>query len=128
MCSILSGIVLQGGFIPYGSSFMCFTDYARPSIRLAALMEIQVVFVFTHDSIGVGEDAPTHQPMEHLSSLRAIPHLTVIRPGDANESVEAWRTILTHTHGPVLLALSPQKVPTLSHPKLPPSSGLRRHL
>ncbi len=126
MCSILSGIALHGGFIPYGSSFLCFTDYARPSIRLAALMEIQVVYVFTHDSIGVGEDGPTHEPIEHLSSLRAIPHLTVIRPGDANESVEAWRTIMTHTHGPVLLALSRQKVPTLDRTKLAPASGLKR--
>ena len=126
MCSILNGIALHGGFIPYGSSFMCFTDYARPSIRLAALMQIQVVFVFTHDSIGVGEDGPTHEPIEHLSSLRAIPHLTVIRPGDANEAVEAWRTIMTHTHGPVLLALSRQKVPTLDRTKLAPASGARR--
>jgi transketolase len=126
MCSILNGIALHGGFIPYGSSFLCFTDYARPSIRLAALMEIQVVFVFTHDSIGVGEDGPTHEPIEHLASLRAIPHLTVIRPGDANESVEAWRTIMTHTHGPVLLALSRQKVPTLDRSQLAPASGLRR--
>ena len=126
MCSILNGIALHGGFIPYGSSFMCFTDYARPSIRLAALMEIQVVFVFTHDSIGVGEDGPTHEPIEHLSSLRAIPHLTVIRPGDANEAVEAWRTTMTHTHGPVLLALSRQKVPTLDRTKLAPASGARR--
>lgn len=126
MCSILSGIALHGGFIPYGSSFLCFTDYARPSIRLAALMELQVVYVFTHDSIGVGEDGPTHQPIEHLSSLRAIPHLTVIRPGDANESVEAWRVSMTHTHGPVLLALSRQKVPTLDRTNLAPASGLRR--
>jgi transketolase len=126
MCSILSGIALHGGFIPYGSSFLCFTDYARPSIRLAALMELQVVYVFTHDSIGVGEDGPTHEPIEHLSSLRAIPHLTVIRPGDANESVEAWRVIMTHTHGPVLLALSRQKVPTLDRSKLAPASGLKR--
>jgi transketolase len=126
MCSILNGIALHGGFIPYGSSFLCFTDYARPSIRLAALMEIQVVFVFTHDSIGVGEDGPTHEPIEHLASLRAIPHLTVIRPGDANEAVEAWRTTMTHTHGPVLLALSRQKVPTLDRTKLAPASGARR--
>ncbi len=126
MCAILNGIALHGGFIPYGSSFLCFTDYARPSIRLAALMELQVVFVFTHDSIGVGEDGPTHQPIEHLSSLRAIPHLTVIRPGDANEAVEAWRTIMTHTQGPVLLALSRQKVPTLDRTKVAPASGVRR--
>ena len=126
MCAILSGLALHGGFIPYGSSFLCFTDYARPSIRLAAMMEIQVVYVFTHDSIGVGEDGPTHEPIEHLSSLRAIPHLTVIRPGDANEAVEAWRTVMTHTHGPVLLALSRQKVPTLDRTKMAPASGVRR--
>ncbi|HEV2171025.1 MAG TPA: transketolase [Candidatus Binatus sp.] len=126
MSAILNGIALHGGFIPYGSSFMCFTDYARPSIRLAALMELQVVFVFTHDSIGVGEDGPTHEPIEHLSSLRAIPHLTVIRPGDANEAVEAWRTTMTHTQGPVLLALCRQKVPTLDRSKLAPASGARR--
>lgn len=126
MCAMLNGLALHGGFIPYGSSFLCFTDYARPSIRLAALMEIQVVFVFTHDSIGVGEDGPTHEPIEHLSSLRAIPHLTVIRPGDANEAVEAWRTVMTHTHGPVLLALSRQKVPTLDRTKMAPASGARR--
>ena len=126
MCAILNGLALHGGFIPYGSSFLCFTDYARPSIRLAAIMELQVVFVFTHDSIGVGEDGPTHEPIEHLSSLRAIPHLTVIRPGDANEAVEAWRTAMTHTHGPVLLALSRQKVPTLDRTKMAPASGARR--
>jgi transketolase len=126
MCSILNGMALHGGLIPYGSSFLCFTDYGRPSIRLAALMEQQVVLVFTHDSIGVGEDGPTHQPIEHLSSLRAIPHLTVIRPGDANEAVEAWRTVMTHTHGPVLLALSRQKVPTLDRSKVAPASGVRR--
>ena len=126
MCAILNGLALHGGFIPYGSSFLCFTDYGRPSIRLAAMMELQVVFVFTHDSIGVGEDGPTHQPVEHLSSLRAIPHLTMIRPGDANEAVEAWRIAMTHTHGPVLLALSRQKVPTLDRTKMAPAAGVRR--
>ncbi len=126
MCAILNGIALHGGFIPYGSSFLCFTDYCRPSIRLAALMQIQVVFVFTHDSIGLGEDGPTHQPVEHLAALRAIPHLTVIRPGDANEAVEAWRTIMTHTHGPVMLVLSRQKLPTLDRTKFAPASGARR--
>jgi transketolase len=125
MCAILNGISLHGGFIPYGSSFLCFTDYARPSIRLAALMQIQVVFVFTHDSIGLGEDGPTHQPVEHLAALRAIPHLTVIRPGDANEAVEAWRTIMTHTHGPVMLVLSRQKLPTLDRTKFAPAAGAR---
>jgi transketolase len=126
MSAILNGIALHGGFIPYGSSFLCFTDYARPSIRLAALMAQQVVFVFTHDSIGVGEDGPTHEPIEHVASLRAIPNLTVIRPGDANEAVEAWRTVMTHTHGPVLLALSRQKMPTLDRTKVAPASGARR--
>jgi transketolase len=126
MCSILNGIALHGGFIPYGSSFMCFTDYCRPSIRLAALMEIHIVFVFTHDSIGLGEDGPTHQPVEQLASLRAMPHLTVIRPGDANEAVEAWRTAMTHKHGPVMLVLSRQKLPTLDRTKFAPASGARR--
>lgn len=126
MCSILNGIALHGGFVPYGSSFMCFTDYCRPSIRLAALMEIHIVFVFTHDSIGLGEDGPTHQPVEQLASLRAMPHLTVIRPGDANEAVEAWRTAMTHKHGPVMLVLSRQKLPTLDRTKFAPASGARR--
>ncbi|MGH7815678.1 MAG: transketolase [Candidatus Binataceae bacterium] len=126
MCSILNGIAVHGGFIPYGSSFMCFTDYCRPSIRLAALMKAHAVFVFTHDSIGLGEDGPTHQPVEHLASLRAIPNLTVIRPGDANEAAEAWRTIMTHREGPVMLVLSRQKLPTLDRAKFAPASGARR--
>ncbi|HEY6394150.1 MAG TPA: transketolase, partial [Candidatus Binataceae bacterium] len=126
MCSILNGIALSGGFIPYGSSFLVFTDYCRPSIRLAALMGIKVVFVFTHDSIGLGEDGPTHQPVEHLTALRAIPNLTVIRPGDANEAAEAWRVTMTHNSGPVLLALSRQKVPTFDRSQVAPASGLRK--
>jgi transketolase len=126
MCSILNGIALHGGFIPYGSSFMVFTDYCRPSIRLAALMGLHVVFIFTHDSIGLGEDGPTHQPVEQLASLRAIPGLTLIRPGDANEAVEAWRTVMTHKHGPVMLALSRQKLPTFDRSVMAPASGLAR--
>jgi transketolase len=126
MSGILNGMALHGGLIPYGSSFMVFTDYARPSIRLAAIMELHVVFVFTHDSIGVGEDGPTHEPIEHLAALRAIPNLIVIRPGDANESVEAWRTIMKHKSGPILLALSRQKVPTLDRTGMAPASELRR--
>ena len=126
MCSILNGIALHGGFIPYGSSFFVFTDYCRPSIRLAALMEIHVIFVFTHDSIGVGEDGPTHEPVEHIGSLRAMPNLTVIRPGDANEAVEAWRAAMTHKHGPVMLVLSRQKMPTLDRTVMAPASGLAR--
>jgi transketolase len=126
MCAILNGIALHGGFIPLGSSFMVFTDYCRPSIRLAALMELHVIFVFTHDSIGLGEDGPTHQPVEHLTGLRAIPGLTVIRPGDANEAVEAWRVSMTHKEGPLMLALSRQKLPTLDRSAMGAASGLAR--
>ena len=127
MCSVLNGIALHGGFIPFGSSFLVFTDYCRPSIRLAALMGLHVVFIFTHDSIGLGEDGPTHQPIEHLTSLRAIPGLTLIRPADANEAVEAWRTAMTHKLGPVMLALSRQKLPTFDHGGvMAPASGLAR--
>jgi transketolase len=126
MCAILNGIALHGGFIPYGSSFFVFTDYCRPSIRLAALMEQHVIYVFTHDSIGVGEDGPTHQPVEHLTAMRAIPNLTVIRPGDANEAVEAWRVAMTHRGGPVMLVLSRQKIPTLDRSVTAPASGLAR--
>jgi transketolase len=126
MCAILNGIALHGGFIPFGSSFLVFTDYCRPSIRLAALMQLHVVYVFTHDSIGLGEDGPTHQPVEHVSSLRAIPNLIVIRPADANEAVEAWRFAVTYKNGPVLLALTRQKVPTLDRTEMAPASGLAR--
>jgi transketolase len=126
MCSILNGIALYGGFIPYGSSFMVFTDYCRPSIRLAALMGLHAVFVFTHDSIGLGEDGPTHQPIEHLAALRAIPNLTLIRPGDANEAVAAWRVAVKHKRGPVMLALSRQKLPTLDRATVAPAAGLAR--
>jgi len=126
MCSILNGIALHGGFIPFGSSFLVFTDYCRPSIRLAALMGIHVVFVFTHDSIGLGEDGPTHQPVEHLTSLRAIPGLTLIRPADANEAVEAWRVAMTHRDGPVMLVLSRQKLPTFDRSAMGSAKGLAR--
>jgi transketolase len=131
MCSILNGIALHGGFIPYGSSFLVFTDYCRPSIRLAALMGLHVVYVFTHDSIGLGEDGPTHQPVEHLAAIRTIPNLTLIRPADANEATEAWRVAMTHKHGPVMLVLSRQKVPTLDRSSVAgasvaPASGLAR--
>ncbi|MGH7984927.1 MAG: transketolase [Candidatus Binataceae bacterium] len=126
MCAILNGIALHGGFIPYGSSFMVFTDYCRPSIRLAAIMGLHVIFVFTHDSIGLGEDGPTHQPVEHLSSLRAIPDLTLIRPGDANEAVEAWRVAVAYKRGPVMFALSRQKLPTLDRGTMAPASGLAK--
>ena len=126
MCAILNGVALHGGFIPYGSSFLVFTDYCRPSLRLAALMGIHVIYVFTHDSIGLGEDGPTHQPVEQLSSLRAIPNFIVIRPGDANEAAEAWRAAMMHRGGPVLLALSRQKLPTLDRGAMAPARELVR--
>jgi transketolase len=114
MGSALSGIALSGLLIPYGGTFLIFSDYMRPAIRLAALMEQHVVYVFTHDSIFLGEDGPTHQPIEHHLALRAIPHLVYLRPADACETVEAWRWALTHRGGPVALALTRQKVPVLA--------------
>ncbi|MGA7760445.1 MAG: transketolase C-terminal domain-containing protein, partial [Candidatus Binataceae bacterium] len=112
--------------IPYGSSFLIFTDYCRPSLRLAALMGVHVIYVFTHDSIGLGEDGPTHQSIEQLSGLRAIPNFTVIRPGDANEAAEAWRAAMMHRGGPVLLALCRQKIPTLDRAAMAPARELAR--
>ena len=106
MGSILNGLSLSK-IRPYGSGFLIFSDYARAPIRLSALMEMPVIYIFTHDSIGVGEDGPTHQPVEQLISLRAIPGLITIRPGDANEVAEAWRVIMQFRHEPVALILSP---------------------
>ncbi len=111
---------------PYGSGFLIFSDYGRPAIRLAALMELPVIYVFTHDSIGVGEDGPTHQPVEQLPSLRAIPGLIVIRPADANEVIEAWKVILQLHHQPAVLVLTRQDLPTLDRTKYAPASGLAR--
>ncbi len=125
MCGILNGIAHNGGFIPYGSSFFCFTDYARGSIRLACLMGLHVIYVFTHDSIGLGEDGPTHQAVEQLTAVRAIPNMTLIRPGDANESAEAWRVAMLRK-GPTMLVLCRQNVPTLDRNEMAPASGLRR--
>ena len=102
---------------PFGSGFLIFSDYGRAAIRLSALMEIPVIHIFTHDSIGVGEDGPTHQPVEHLASLRAIPGLITLRPADANEAVEAWRVIAGFRHEPVALILTRQAVPTLDRTK-----------
>jgi len=126
MGSILNGMALHGGLMPYGGTFLVFSDYMRPAIRLAALMNLKVIYVFTHDSIGLGEDGPTHQPIEHLSALRAIPNLTVIRPCDANETSEAWRCALAAKQGPVALALSRQGLPTLDRTTFSPASGLSR--
>jgi transketolase len=108
----MNGIALHGGFIPYGGTFLSFADYSRPAIRLAALMGIRVIHVMTHDSIGLGEDGPTHQPVEHLASLRAIPNLLVFRPGDAVETAEAWDCALRADTNPSLLCLSRQALPT----------------
>ena len=126
MGSILNGIALHGGLIPYGGTFLIFSDYMRPPIRLAAMMGLKVIYVFTHDSIGLGEDGPTHQPVEQLAALRAIPNLTVIRPCDANETSEAWRVALNSNQGPVALALTRQNLPTLDRNVVATADGLDR--
>jgi transketolase len=113
MCAALNGIFLHGGFAPNGATFLCFTDYARGAMRLAALMGAGVVYVMTHDSIGLGEDGPTHQPVEHLSALRAIPNMRVFRPCDAMETAECWELALNRTNGPTILVLSRQNLPQL---------------
>ena len=118
MASLLNGMALYGGIIPYGATFLVFSDYLRPAIRLAAISGIKVTYVFTHDSIGLGEDGPTHQPIEQLSSLRTIPGLIVIRPADANETVHAWKAALKHKGSPVALILTRQKLPVLDRTKL----------
>jgi transketolase len=126
MGSTLTGISLNGGLIPYGGTFMTFSDYMRPAIRLAALSEVQVIYVFTHDSIGLGEDGPTHQPIEHLAALRAIPHLFVIRPADSLEVSEAWRIAILRRHAPTALALTRPKVAVIDRNKFAKADGLRR--
>jgi transketolase len=125
MGSILNGLSLSK-IRPYGSGFLIFSDYVRPAIRLSALMEIPVIHIFTHDSIGVGEDGPTHQPVEQLASLRAVPGLRVFRPGDANEVLEAWKVIMNSRHHPAALILSRQALPTLDRTKYAPASGLEK--
>ncbi|MGH7409518.1 MAG: transketolase, partial [Candidatus Methylomirabilis sp.] len=126
MGSILNGMALEGGVIPYGGTFLIFSDYMRPAIRLAALSHIRVIYVFTHDSIGLGEDGPTHQPIEHLASLRAMPNLIVLRPADATETAVAWRMALEHRGGPVALALTRQKLPVIDRTHFPPADLLLR--
>jgi transketolase len=118
---------LNGGLIPYGATFMCFSDYMKPAIRLAALSHVQVVYVFTHDSVGLGEDGPTHQPIEQLAGLRAIPNLYVIRPGDVHETREAWRLAILRRHAPTALVLTRQKLPLIDRSgKYAPAEGARR--
>jgi transketolase len=125
MGAILNGLALTK-LRPFGSGFLIFSDYGRGAIRLSALMELPVLHIFTHDSIGVGEDGPTHQPIEHLVSLRAIPHLVVLRPADANEIVEAWRVIMTMRRHPIALVLTRQPVPTLDRARYAAASGLAK--
>jgi len=124
MGSIVNGMTLHGGLIPYGATFMVFSDYMRGALRVAALSHIPSIWVFTHDSIGVGEDGPTHQPVEHLAALRAIPNMRVIRPCDANETVEAWKAAISHRDGPTVLALTRQPLPTLDRSIYAPASEL----
>jgi transketolase len=126
MGSILNGMSLFGGMIPYGATFLIFSDYMRPPVRLACIMNRHVIYVYTHDSIGLGEDGPTHQPIEQLSALRAIPEMTLIRPADASETAEAWRTALKHKKGPVALVLTRQKLPFIDRSKYASASGLAR--
>jgi transketolase len=126
MTAAANGMALHGGVRPFVATFFIFTDYLRPSMRLAALSELPVIFVLTHDSIGLGEDGPTHQPIEHLMSLRAMPNLTLLRPADANEVVEAWRVALQQTDGPTALVLTRQGIPTFDRLRLAPASGVRR--
>lgn len=126
MGAIVNGMALHKGIIPYGATFLVFSDYMRPAIRLSAMMKVPSIFIFTHDSIGVGEDGPTHQPVEHLSALRAIPNLIVIRPADANETAVAWRIALKSKDRPVAMALTRQGIPIIDQSQFPSAEGLTR--
>ena len=126
MGSIMNGLCHTPGLIPFGGTFFVFADYMRPAIRLAALMGLAPIYVMTHDSIGLGEDGPTHQPVEHLASLRAMPNLTVIRPGDANETSEAWKAAISNRRGPTILVLSRQGLPTLDRGKFAAADGVQK--
>ncbi|UCE19649.1 MAG: transketolase [Gemmatimonadota bacterium] len=126
MGTIANGMALHGGAIPFTGTFLTFSDYMRPPMRLAALMGIRAIYVFTHDSIALGEDGPTHQPVEHVMNLRAVPNLTVIRPADANEAVEAWRAALLNTSGPTALILTRQNLPVLDRSTYPSAESLHR--
>ncbi len=126
MGAVMNGMALHGGLLPYGGTFLVFSDYMRPPIRLAAMMGLKVIYVFTHDSIGLGEDGPTHQPVEMLAGLRAVPNLMVMRPGDAAETAEAWRAALEHQGGPVALVLTRHKVPPVDRRRHASASGVAR--
>tara|TARA_B100002019_G_scaffold205680_1_gene178431 strand:- start:1168 stop:2082 length:915 start_codon:yes stop_codon:yes gene_type:complete len=114
MSAIMNGLALYGDLIPYGGTFLIFSDYSKPSIRLSALMGLKVIYIFSHDSIGLGEDGPTHQPIEHLTGLRSIPNLNVFRPADINETLECWEIALKNNRTPSAIALSRQKVPYIN--------------
>jgi transketolase len=126
MGAILNGIALTKGFIPYGATFLIFSDYMRPPMRLAAISKIKPIYVFTHDSIGLGEDGTTHQPIEQLAGLRSVPNMMVIRPADANETVHAWRVALEHSGGPVAIVLTRQTIPVINQEKYAKASGLEK--
>jgi transketolase len=126
MGSAVNGMLHHGGVIAFGATFLVFSDYMRPAIRLSALSRTGSIWVFTHDSIGLGEDGPTHQPVEHFAALRAIPNLRVIRPADANEVAEAWKSAVLHRKGPTALLLTRQNVPTLDRSVYAPASGLHK--
>lgn len=126
MGAIINGMGVHGGVIPYGGTFLVFSDYMRPAIRLSALSQYPSIWLYTHDSIGLGEDGPTHQPIEHLAALRAIPHLVTIRPADANEVREAWKIAIERRHGPTVLVFSRQNTPTMDRSDYAPAEGLRR--
>jgi transketolase len=126
MTASLTGMARHGGVLPYGATFLTFSDYMRPAVRLAALSKARAIYVWTHDSIALGEDGPTHQPVEHLPSLRAIPNLIVLRPADATETTEAWKIAMQHTQGPVGLVLTRQKLPVLDRSKLAPAANVAK--
>ena len=124
MCAASSGMSIHGGIRPYAATFFIFTDYARPAIRLASIMQLPVIYVMTHDSIGLGEDGTTHQPVEHLASFRAMPGMCLIRPADANEAAFAWRVAFQNTKGPTMLVLSRQKLPIFDRHNLAAADGV----
>jgi transketolase len=126
MGAAVNGMALHGGIIPYGATFLVFHDYMRPAVRLSALSHLGCIWVYTHDSIGLGEDGPTHQPVEHYAALRAIPGLLFIRPCDANETAWAWRVAIANRRRPTAIALSRQNVPTLDRRRFAPADGLER--
>src|SRR6185312_15282602 len=126
MASIMNGMALHGGILPYGGTFLIFSDYMRPAVRLAAIMKQHVIYIYTHDSIGLGEDGPTHQPIEQLSALRAIPDFTLIRPADATETAVAWKVAVEHSGGPVALVLTRQKLGFIDRTVYAPADGLEK--